>query len=1420
MTALSQFHPAIREWFGRHIGAPTDIQAMSWPAIARGEHVLITAPTGSGKTLTAFLWALNRFARGDWSPGRTRVLYISPLKALNNDIRCNLLEPLARLRADHGLAHVLVQTRSGDTPQSERQRMLRKPPDILITTPESLSLLLTSTRGRHALAHVETVILDEIHAVVGNRRGVQLMAAIERLAGIAGEFQRIALSATVRPLAAVGAYVGGYRDDGRPRPLSLIESRYSKAIELTVHFPPEARDAAEHGTPIWDALADRFCAITERNRSTLFFTNSRKLAEKITLSINRDQLAPLAYAHHGSLARDVRSEVERRMKAGELKAIVATNSLELGIDVGHLDEVVLVQSPPSVASALQRIGRAGHRIGEISRGSLYPTHAQDFLEAAVLAGAVAARDIEPIRPLYNALDVLAQLIIAFSAGEPWPLDQLFGLLRRSAPYHDLPREHFDLVVEMLAGRYEGSRVRELQPRIALDRVQGTLQANRGALLALYGAGGTIPDRGYYQLRHSDSGTLLGELDEEYVWEASIGQRFTLGTQNWQIQRITHNDVLVRPAKPGGTAPPFWRSESFNRSAHYSLAITEFLEHADAALASAQGEALLTAELRARRGFDRSAASELVDLLSRQRAATRSDLPHRHHLLLERVHAGPAGYRGPDNPRQLVIHTFWGGQLNRPWALALEGALAGLAERRPEIHADNNAIVLQDHGELAPAAVLGLVTPDNLRALLRDSLEHSGFFGARFRECAARSLLLTRQRFKQRLPLWMSRLQAKQILTRTRRYPDFPVLLETWRTCLEDEFDLDALSARLQELADGTLRWSLAETGFPSPFAAVASHEQINRYMYADDTPTDGGRSALSGELIASVLRDEALRPRLAPPIVAEFLAKRQRTLGGYEPAGAAEWCEWVKERVLLPEPEWTAALRELIAVTPALRIVELAERRWLAHEEMVHGLYRQGLVPGEAMPAPAVAEQRDAEQLALEVLSFYGPLRADAIADLLPSVPEALLERSDALVRGRLVEGSEDEYWCDATNFETLLRFQRASRRSHLEPLPGRALPGFLAHWQRLGQPPGAAEALAAELEQLRGFSAPVKTWLGELLPPRGDTADPVLDQTLLELGMIWLGTGPECITLCYPEEARLFAPGGGAASGLAAHFRDPQARYSFTQIAGQAGTAAESFNALWWQAAWRGEITADTLAPLRQGLARGFRLGTVGGSRPGSRRLAQARALGWLGSWQLIDGAAATDALSALEDARERVRLLLDRYGVLTRELVNREWQWREAFRALRIMELGGEVVAGYFFEELSGPQFATPRALNALRARGRPPRHFWLCAQDPASPCALGLDWPELPQRRAGHYLGFCEGALALVAEHHGRRLRYLVAADHPELDRVNAPLLHIAHRQRSLRVETINELPLRDSPYLAALERQLLLTRDHKQWYLMPR
>ena len=1420
----------MRDYFSASFTAPTPVQNESWPLIAQGNHVLITAPTGSGKTLTAFLWALNKYASGDLQPGVTSVLYISPLKALNNDIQKNLLTPLADLRSKGSFPPISVKTRSGDTPQTERQRMLRQPPEILITTPESLSLILTSVRGRQMLSHIDTVILDEVHSIASNRRGVQLLCALERLCWMGLEPQRIALSATVKPLKRIAEQVAGFSAQGVRRPINIVRADQHKSIDFQVRLPDGALESAAHGKKIWEPLTEAFKELTRANNSTLFFTNSRRLAEKITLKLNQESATPLAYAHHGSLAKDIRHTVEQKLKNGELRAIVATSSLEMGIDIGSLDEVVLIQSPPSISASLQRIGRSGHNVGETSVGTLFPTHAHDFLEAAALSRAIEARDIEPLQVANNPLDLLAQLVIATTASEDWDVDELYQMLTRAAPYETLARNNFDQVIEMLAGRYAGMRIRDLAARITFDRVNNRIRATRGAVMAYYSSGGTIPDRGYFKLRHASSGQVIGELDEEFVWEATIGQTFNLGTGHWQIQRITHDDVLVNPAPTNVMAPPFWRSESVNRDFHFSSYIATILDDAERSLHERRSDKF-NKDLVSSHGFDQGAANALVDYLERQREHC-GELPGTKRLLLEQINTGPAGFRSSGGEKQIVLHTFWGARVNRPFGLALGNAWRERFGAPPELQADNDAIIIQLTNDITPEELLSLVTPDNLLSHLREALEDSNFFGARFRECAGRALLLTRKKFNQRLPLWMTRLQSKKLLAATKVLSDFPILLEAWRTCLEDEFDLANLEQLLCEIQDGEISWRHVTSATPSPFAANLSWNQINQYMYADDTPEAQGRSNLDDAMIASAFADQ---PTVSREVIDEFLAKRQRLHPDYVPEDENEWLEWIKERILLRSAE----VPQDIVDSPMLCTLVEGEgekehrglRRWISHIENAHALascYNLNAYPSKNQQKNLVPREdgRDLAMFTQELLSFYGPQSHNELVKLLPDAALPALQNAEYLVRGSLIKGEQEEMFCDAENFEMLLRFQRRSTRPALDPLPVDRWPGWLAHWHN-------AQASSAEdaLDSLRGYSAPVKVWLHELLPARLPPTDndPIglLSRTFLSQDMGWVGTGTDRICIDYAEDLGTHAPPALRKDSdeilkpkVLERFVDQKARYPFTALVDAGTDSAESVNDALWKNVWSGRLSSDSLDTLISAQQASYKLSGHTGSR-------RARRISWPGTWFTIEPEGAEDdPLLELETIKRLVRSLLDRYGVLCRELANRElsggaysnYRWRDLFSALRVMELSGEVIAGAFFDTFSGPQFATPAALRTF-AEDWTPRDVWLSALDPISPSGLGLNWQRmtLPHRRIGNHLALVRGSIALVSENNGARLTFVNNPDATETQKACSLFGTLSQSIPRIKLQEINGEKARKSAYLKVIEQHFDIRSDHKGIYL---
>ena len=1510
---MNIFHPLVSEWFAKQYGSPTDIQASAWPEIARGEHVLVTAPTGSGKTLTAFLWALNRLISDQALSGTTRVLYVSPLKALNNDIQRNLVTPLKKLRElflEKGteFPSIRVLTRSGDTPQSERRRMMRQPPEILITTPESLNLMLSSLGGRSILGQVDTVILDEIHALISEKRGTYLMSAVDRLVPLAGEFQRIALSATLKPLDVGAAFIGGYRiEKGAsdlsyvPRNIVKIRSNTAKIYQVGIQLPTTAMAGdrrTRSGREIWEPIVNAIKSRIARNRSTLIFVNSRKLCEKITFLINRDSPHPIAYAHHGSLARELRYTVEEKLKNGDLKAIVATNSLELGIDIGALDEVILVQSPPSIASALQRLGRAGHHVNAPSRGVLYPTHAVDILEAAVVAQGIEDQDIENARPVTCPLDVLAQVIISMAGTETWDIDTLYATLKTSHPFHLLSREHFDLVLNMLAGRYADTRIRELKARLSIDRIDNTVAARKGALLSVYMSGGVIPDRGYFSLRHAENNARIGELDEEFVWEARIGQMFTLGNQNWKIERITHNDVLVRPAGARKTAPPFWIAEARNRGFHLSeriaLLLTRLNEH--------RGKKDLMRTLTGTGQMDSFAAEKLAGFLERQKEKTRCELPHRYHLVVEKVSKGPGGAPG----NQIVLHTFWGGKVNRPYAMSLEAAWEEAFSRPLETYTDNNSICILLPHEIPPEDLLAMVSQHRAGNLIRRRLEGSGFFGARFRECAGRALLITHGRVKERLPLWINRLKSKKLFDAVAGYADFPILLEAWRSCLQDYFDLDSLDKILAELESGRIQCSFVSTPYPSPMAMNGAWRQVNDYMYRDDSRDAGNRSMLREDLIDDLLASPGFQPELPPALIRNFERKRKRENPGYAPDTWRALVDWVKERVLIPLDEWNTLLAAIKkenrlvvddmpdAVSGRLVAIKNRTTGWQAVAALENSaIIQASLYPNRddvmveplASPAetpvqgPPVSHMQAASEpgektsvrmrLLSEWLSFYGPLAFRTVREktgmasgLLQAIVEDLIAAGN-LLRGRFIAGCTADELCDKDNFSILLRMRRTSAVPLFKPREISELTTFVATVQGMISPGDKKELLYTCLEKLACFCAPAGIWESDILPARLSRYDTSwLDTAMQESGLLWGGCGRHKIYFGFEEDLDLLhAPIRLGRKDpaeqqeeetdpfLRRFFKDARMRWDLNTLAREAGLPLPQTIEKLWQAVWKGLLTNDTCVVLRSAIASRFHppqglsgIGSVdrgrqprAGKRAGHhvrRRARRQKAYpAQAGNWYRLrqEPADDLDLMDLAELEKERARLLLDRYGILFRELLLREpapFKWRNVFRALRLMELSGEIVSGYFFKGIPGPQFMTRSKVHLLHRFLPQNKVFWINAQDPASMCGLPL--PELkqtlPSRLPGNHLVYAGSRLVLTSIGYGRELIFKVDAGDADIPSYLGVFRHLLSRQfrplKQITIRTINGEDASRSPYLDALRIAYDVMLDYKQLVLYPR
>lgn len=1479
---LDLFSPQTRAWFEERLGEPTEVQQLAWPRIAAREHVLVTAPTGSGKTLAAFLWALDRLLTGAWEGGRVRVLYVSPLRALGNDIRRNLLEPLAELQprfetSDRAAPAVRVMSRTGDTPAHERRQMIKNPPEILITTPESLNILLTSRGGRQLLDGLETVILDEIHAVVGSKRGVHLMTAIERLVPLAGEVHRVALSATVRPLDRIARWAGGHRLELKgdeptfvPRRVAVVAAESPKRYELEVGLPVSDPTLSREPDSLWAELTSRLKSTVRANRSTLIFGNSKRTVEKVARFLNEDEQVQLAYSHHGALSRELRAVVEERLKAGTLKAIVATNSLELGIDIGSIDEVAMVQPPPTVASALQRLGRSGHSVGETSRGRLYPLHPYGLLEAAVLTRAVLDGDIEPVEPVVNPLDVLAQVVVSMTVGLSWPLDDLYDAVRTADAYRTLPRQQFDLVLDMLVGRYASTRVRSLRPLVSIDRVDGTVQARPGAERLLYMSGGTIPDRGYFHLRVDGSGAPLGQLDEEFVWERSIGDTFTLGVQTWRVRRITHNDVFVAPADARSAMAPFWRAEERDRSSFLSQRVATFLEQALDRL----DDPSLVEELQDTYHLEPTAAAELIRLLREQHAAI-GTLPHRHQIVVE--HTVPPSGKG--HHRQLVLHTAWGGRVNRPFGYALAAAWYHTTGSRPELVHGDDCIVLTCPTSVQVEDPFGLVHDDNLEDLLRETVENTGFFGARFREAAGRSLLLPRGGHRRRTPLWLNRQRAKELLEAVSEHGDFPLVLEAWRTCLQDEFELDELRERLAEVRDGRIAIRHVHTDMPSLFTAQVLWRQTNELMYADDRPAGLPSVAARPDLVRELALASHLRPLLPRHLAEELQAKLHRTASGYAPRIGADLLEWTKERLLIPAAEWRQLLAamerdhgvdapdELATVCDRLVTLSVVEHAEPGHVCAVEMVPRVASVLGRDLddlnPRPVALEDENGAA-ALEALSavvdagatsgddptlttflaewlaFYGPVTPDSVANTLGIDPPQLRRELDELAEERVVvldqllEGSEMLEVCDRENLERLLRMHRAAARPAFRPLSVDRLPLFLASHQGLGTSNATLDDLKVVLECLFGWPMDAAALETEILPARLDSYLPSwLDTLMTETDLQWFGCGERRLALGLAGDRGLFTeppPPAGEDESLDIEtlFPHPLGRFSFTELMGHTqGDSAALVEAL-WRHAWRGELTTDTFAPVRNAVLGNFRVEPIheGAAERRSRR--RPRFDRWrsdrpvTGAWlRLSPINDPADALEQEEDDRERTRVLLDRYGIVFRELLERELpglRWSRVFRALRMLELAGEVVAGRFFEGVPGLQFMAHGALRELQEGQAEDLVWWMNATDPASPTGLGLEQLKatLPRRVPTNHVVYHGRRLVVVSERRGNRLRIEVSADHPRLVDYFGFLKNLLGRPvkplKAVTIETINDAPAASSPYREVLSEIFHVTRSH--------
>jgi ATP-dependent Lhr-like helicase len=1290
---LAPFSAPVRAWFSSTFEAPTQAQAEGWAAIAAGHHTLIHAPTGSGKTLAAFLWCLDRLVTNPSPqstrerPATVRTLYISPLKALAYDVERNLRAPLAGIalaaqRSGEPAPTVTIASRTGDTPAAERRDTARHPPDILVTTPESLYLILTSG-AREILRGVEQVIVDEVHVMAGTKRGAHLALSLERLEQLNQRPpQRIGLSATQRPLSTIARFLGGI---GPGREVTVVDAGSRKPLELEVIVPVD--DMSRLGEPlsleempggpatnsdgrtsIWPAIHPRILDLIRAHRSTIVFTNSRRLAERLAQRLNELAGEELVRAHHGSIAREQRLTIEEDLKAGRVPALVATSSLELGIDMGAVDLVIQVESPSSVASGLQRVGRAGHQVGAPSKGIFFPKYRGDLLECAVVTARMHEGAIETTVMPRNPLDVLAQQLVAMSVMDSWTVDELAAVVGRAAPFENLTREALDGVLGMLAGAYPSDEFAELKPRLTWDRLTGEIAGRRDARVVAITSGGTIPDRGLFGVfmvgELGTPGRRVGELDEEMVYEARAGEVITLGASSWRIEEIGHDRVTVTPAPGVPGKVPFWHGDAVGRPVELGQAVGQFVRELEADMArGATGRSVAAARLGERHDLDPRAAENLLAYLEEERNSAGA-LPTDRRIVVER-------FRDELGDWRIVILSPFGGRVHAPWSIALEARLAErLGAEVRTIWSDDGIAIRLPEGEVEadPAAVEALLfpEPDEIEDLVVGGVATSALFAARFRENAARALLLPRRRPGTRTPLWQQRQRAADLLAVASRYGSFPILVETYRECLSDVFDLPALRDILAGVARREIAVHGVETARASPFASSLLFDYVAAYMYDGDAPVAERRAqalTLDRDLLRELLGQEELRELLDPAALADLELSLQALTDERRATNQDQLHDILRRIGDLTEYEVAqrcasgaaVAAGWLAALAASRRAVQLGiagESRWIAIEDVARYRDALGAQPPAGVPDAFLGPAVDAlEGLLARWGRSHGPFLPVEPATrwgLPPRHVEDALERllaAGTLLRGEFRPGGAEREWCDPDVLRSLRRRSLARLRHEVEPVEPAAMARFLPDWQGAA-PVGAGRAslrgqaalerLAEVVDQLAGVPIPASVLERDVLPARIPGYQPRLLDELGALGEVaWVGRGS-----LNRDDGRiaLYRPGWeilrAAAAGLGDEAARPEGRrhdairellarrgatfYRELYVAAGGGPDREVLDAL-WDLVWAGEVTNDTFAPLR---ALRWRRPAKTNARP---RLGRLTALGppeAAGRWSLVETA------------------------------------------------------------------------------------------------------------------------------------------------------------------------------------------------------
>ena len=1519
---MDAFSDRTRKWFQASFEAPTPAQAAGWPKIATGANTLICAPTGSGKTLSAFLWGIDTLARRsrtnpDGSGGEAeqpaglgsgvKIVYVSPLKALSYDVERNLRAPLKGTGAE-----VAVGLRTGDTPQKDRQAMLRRPPDILITTPESLYLMITS-RAREILTGVEAVIIDEIHAVAQSKRGAHLALSLERLSRLVTDEggkdpQRIGLSATQRPLERIAEFLVG-----PSRKCEIVNAGVRKDLDLEIVVPvedmqhpnvPPASSASPPGaagsaggtTPepidpapieasldpllnqrsIWPAIYPRLLELVLEHTSTIIFVNNRRGAERLAKRLNElhnegviehelpatevagngrpsaDPPAPggeaeeaggtsgtefdeIARAHHGSLAHSERLVVEEMLKSGKLPCLVATSSLELGIDMGAVDLVIQVESPKSVSRGLQRVGRAGHQLGSTSKGRIFPKFRADLLECAVVVKRMREGAIEETVIPRNPLDVLAQHIVSMVADAEWNLDDIERVVTATEPFKELSREQLENVLDMLDGRYPSERFAELRPRVVWDRTAGTVRGRKGARQLAVTNAGTIPDRGLYGV-HLPDGRRVGELDEEMVYEARPGQTFLLGATTWRIEDITRDRVIVSPAPGVPGAVPFWRGDGVGRPSELGRAIGAFSREAVGSDAETLGKEY---------DLDPQAAENLITYLREQQAATRV-VPSDETIVVEK-------FRDEIGDWRLCVLSPFGGRVHSAWGLALAAKIRDDLDLEADaIWSDDGIVIHLPDADEPPDADLVLLEPDEVEDLVVRELGGSALFGARFRENAARSLLLPRAYPGKRTPLWQQRLKSQNLLEVAKDFPRFPVILETYRECLRDVLDLPGLTDLLRDLQSRKITLVEVETKSASPFASSLLFDYVATYMYEGDTPNAERRAAalaLDRDLLSELLGAEELRELINP----EALEDVERSLQLLHPDALAKDRDALQQvlrrlgDLTVEEAEARTAdgfsaasmLDKLERERRAAKVRIAGEERWIASEDAA--LYRDalGVPPPAGLPDSYLEEHPDAMlTLARRYARTHGPFPTAMITaryriDLTPALKE--LERGGDLVRGELLPGGSEREWCDSDVLRRVRRASVAALRQEVEAVDPSELARFLPEWQNVDahRPAGAGpDRLREALVPLQGVALTPEVWERDVLPRRLGAYSPAwLDELTTSGEVVWIGAGPLArtgrVALYFREDVRLAGPPPSNAKleRPEGEFHDAirerlAAAPSFwLDLVAELEGEPEELHAALWDLAWTGEVTNDAFAPLRARTLRAVKPSTRRQTRRFSARRGPAsQAL--QGRWSLTE-ALLRGAPPQGPRLRAQAELMLERYGIVTRETVLAEGVpggFSSLYAELSNLEILGTARRGYFVEGLGGAQFALAGAVERLRGLPHADGEYRvLAATDPAQPYGASLSWPKRaegrrPSRTPGAFVLLRDGNPILYVERGGKGIVRLVELEGEELGRAIGELADAA------RAATIPKLGLErvdgEPVFGSGLEEQIIAAGFSRQ------